>query len=70
MKQTPETTNLLLSYIVLQDLLGARPFRWFDSKGGEMWIKIRYFSQGGEAYPKGGEMPKWIKSTYEEGVAR
>ena len=28
----------------------------------------KVFSQGGEAYPKGGEMPKWIKSTYERRV--
>ena len=42
MKQTPKATNLLLSYIVLQDFLGARPFRGFDPKGGEMWIKARH----------------------------
>ena len=28
----------------------------------------KVFSQGGEAYPKGGEMSKWIKSTYERRV--
>ena len=28
----------------------------------------KVFSQGGEAYPKGGEIPKWIKSTYERRV--
>ena len=30
----------------------------------------KVFSQRGEVYPKGGEMSKRIKSTYEEGVAR
>ena len=53
MKLTPYATNLLLSYIILQDILGARLFRWFDSKGGEIWIKAWYFLKEEKYIPKG-----------------
>ena len=58
-----------MSYIILQDLLGARFFRWFDSKGRDV-DRSKIFSQGGEVYSKGGEMTKWTKSTYEEEAAK
>ena len=53
MKLTLYATNLLLRYIILQDLLGARPFRLFDSKGGEMRIKARHVpNKEGEMFPR------------------
>ena len=63
MELTPETTNILLSYIVLQDLLGdlIPKGEKCGSKQGIFLPNVdqsKVFSQGEEAYPKGGEIPK------------
>ena len=71
MELTPQATNLLLSYIVLQDLLGdlipkgqkcGSKQGMFSNKGGEM------FSQEGKVYSKEGDMPS--ESSHEGEVTR
>ena len=75
MKQTPKATNLLLSYIFLQDLLGARLLGDLIPKGEKCGSKQGMFptkrercSYEGKIFQRG-RHAEWIKSTYERGVA-
>ena len=75
MKLTPQATNLLLSYIVLQDPLGQDLLgdlipngEKCRSKRGMFPTKGQKYSQEGKVYSKGGDMPS--ESSHEGEIAR